>query len=65
MSKYTELVALLDDAGVLVLQDEWALEVQRLIDRPEPCWSCKTLVTDEQRMDADGYCPHCDVELAQ
>lgn len=65
MSKYAELVALLDDAGVLALQDEWALEVQRLIERADPCWSCKQPVTDEERMDSDGNCPHCDVELSE
>lgn len=63
MSKYAELVALLDDAGVLSLQDEWAQEVQRLIERADPCWSCKLPVTDDQRADEDGLCPHCWVEL--
>ena len=27
------------------------------------CWSCKKPVTMCERADADGNCPHCDVEL--
>lgn len=33
MGKYEELVDLLDEAGVLQLQDEWALQTQALIER--------------------------------
>ena len=32
MCKYEELVELLDEVGVLQLQDEWALQVQALIE---------------------------------
>lgn len=28
-----------------------------------PCWSCNKPVTEEQRAEADGNCPHCRVEL--
>lgn len=27
------------------------------------CWSCKKPVTMRERAEADGNCPHCDVEL--
>jgi hypothetical protein len=27
------------------------------------CWSCKKPVTMRERADADGNCPHCNVEL--
>lgn len=33
MSKYEELVELLDDVGVLQLQEEWALQIKALIDK--------------------------------
>lgn len=29
----------------------------------EFCWSCKKPYTAEQRLDADGNCPHCNVEI--
>lgn len=28
-----------------------------------PCWSCRAPVTMANRADADGNCPHCEVEL--
>lgn len=31
MEKYKELVSLLEDLGVLQLEDEWAIEIQKLI----------------------------------
>lgn len=33
MGRYEELVDLLDEVGVLQLQDEWALQIQALIER--------------------------------
>ncbi len=32
MCKYEELVELLDEVGVLQLQDDWALQIQALIE---------------------------------
>lgn len=32
MNKYDELVELLDEVGVLQLEDEWAVQIQDLID---------------------------------
>lgn len=32
MGKYEELVELLDEVGVLQLQDDWALQIQALIE---------------------------------
>lgn len=29
----------------------------------EACWSCGKPYTAEQRLAADGHCPHCDVEI--
>lgn len=47
MSKYKELVDLLEEVGVLQLEDEWALQIQSLIkshskteDRPKDCPVC-------------------------
>jgi hypothetical protein len=31
MSKYEELVELLEEVGVLQLEDEWAVQIQKLI----------------------------------
>ena len=31
----------------------------------QPCWSCRRPVTDKQRADNDGLCPHCMAELAE
>lgn len=28
-----------------------------------PCWSCRQPVTEEQRSENDGFCPHCNAEL--
>lgn len=28
-----------------------------------PCWSCRQLVTETQRAESDGFCPHCNAEL--
>lgn len=33
MCKYEELVELLDEVGVLQLQDEWALQIQAMIEK--------------------------------
>ena len=33
MGRYEELVDLLDEVGVLQLQDEWALQIKALIER--------------------------------
>lgn len=33
------------------------------IDAPKSCWSCGRMYTAEQRLDADGNCPHCGVEI--
>lgn len=42
-------------------------ELRALLDAPNKnafsCWSCKKPVTMRERADADGNCPHCDVEL--
>ncbi|MCL6397255.1 hypothetical protein EXT62_10195 [Pectobacterium carotovorum subsp. carotovorum] len=27
------------------------------------CWSCKKILTLQQRLEADGMCPHCDAEI--
>ncbi|MEI7177073.1 protein Eaa [Pectobacterium carotovorum] len=27
------------------------------------CWSCKKALTLQQRLEADGMCPHCDAEI--
>lgn len=26
------------------------------------CWSCLKLMTERERLAADGHCPHCDCE---
>lgn len=36
MSKYSELVGLLEDSGVLQLEDDWAVEIQKLVKGAPP-----------------------------
>jgi hypothetical protein len=42
MSKYQELVGALEEAGVLQLKDEWAVEIQRLIQSHKSSAQTKT-----------------------
>jgi predicted amidophosphoribosyltransferase len=28
-----------------------------------PCWSCLKPVTEDERAENDGFCPHCMAEL--
>lgn len=59
---------------VMVMRDgdEDELEKMPLYARPVPpaasptmmeCWSCKKSLTLQQRLEADGMCPHCDAEI--
>lgn len=64
--QYNELVDALDNAGVLILQEPWAREIQAIVERHQraliKCWNCLESFTHAERADNEGLCPHCYAE---
>lgn len=59
----SEVIKAIEGAGVVV-KFETAGIVAGHNDKVDiTCWSCRRFITFQQHAEADGFCPHCSVEI--